>query len=145
MIVIADSNLIFSCLYTPRGVVASIIKSSTKIQFIAPDIIFKEVGNHLPKIVEYTGKTQKQVVSELKEITKGIRMYSVDEIPKKHILKAADIVKDIDLDDTFFVALHFHQGHKIWTGDTKLIEGLKKKGYDICITTSQLKKNLYKK
>jgi predicted nucleic acid-binding protein len=86
MIVIADSNLIFCCLYTPRGVVASILKSPAKIQFITPDIIFNEVGNHLPKIVEYTGKTRKQVVNELKEITKGITLYSVDEIPEKQQL-----------------------------------------------------------
>ena len=33
----------------------------------------------------------------------------------------------------------------IWTGDKILINGLKEKGYDICITTEELKKYLYKK
>lgn len=47
MIVIIDSNLIFSCFYTPQGVIASLLINNENIQFIAPDIIIEEVYNHL--------------------------------------------------------------------------------------------------
>jgi predicted nucleic acid-binding protein len=145
MIVIIDSNLIFSCFYAPQGVIASLLLNNENIQFIAPDIIIEEVYNHLSEITEYTGKSKRQILSELNEITAGIELYKVQKIPKEHIRKAAETVKDIDIDDTFFVALHLYQKHKIWTGDLQLIDGLKKKGYDICITTAEIRKSLYKK
>ena len=144
MIVIADSSIVFSSLYTPHGVIASILKNKGRIQFIAPDFLFQEAFNHLPEIVKYTGKTKRQVIKELNKLTADIVFCPVDEIPKKHIYKAIELVKDIDIDDTFFVALHFYKGHQIWTGDTRLINGLEKKGYNICITTETLKESLYK-
>lgn len=59
--------------------------------------------------------------------------------------KAYQVVRDIDPEDVFFVALHFFIKHKIWTSDKILINGLKSKGYDICITTEELKQKLYYK
>ena len=48
--------------------------------------------------------------------------------------------------DVFFVALHLHTGHKIWSGDEKLKKGLTKKGYGHFFTsTEELKEKLYKK
>jgi len=35
--------------------------------------------------------------------------------------------------------------HKIWTGDKVLINGLKEKGLDICVTTEELILKRYKK
>ncbi|HNM32395.1 MAG TPA: PIN domain-containing protein, partial [Chitinophagales bacterium] len=103
------------------------------------------VYNHLPEIADYIGKSKKQILYELNEIIVGIELYKVNEIPKAHIQKAAEIVKNIDIDDTFFVALHLLLKHKIWTGDLQLIKGLKRMGYDICITSIELRKSLYKK
>jgi len=37
------------------------------------------------------------------------------------------------------------KGHKIWTCDAKLSNGLKEKGYDICVTTKEIKAKTYKK
>ena len=45
----------------------------------------------------------------------------------------------------FGKALHFEKGHKIWTCDFELIKGLKEMGYDICVTTKDLKTKHYKK
>ena len=33
----------------------------------------------------------------------------------------------------------------IWTGDKILMNGLKEKGYDICVTTKEIKTKTYKK
>ncbi len=145
MIVIADSNLIISSLYVPNGVVAKILKTEKNIQFIAPDFIFTEISNHLSEIVSKTNKTKKELNLELKAIVQKIKFVPVSEIPILKIKQAINIVKDIDIDDTFFVALHLHKKHKIWTGDKVLINGLKAKGYDICVTTAELKTKFYKK
>jgi len=146
MIVISDTNIIYSCFYKPNGVIATILKNEKKpLQFIAPDYLLQEVEEHLPDIMEDNDLTKRQARALLKEFTKNITFYKVEDIPQKHINKAQKIVKDIDPDDYPFVALHLEQAHKIWTCDNVLSKGLKEKGYDICISTQELKKRTYKK
>jgi predicted nucleic acid-binding protein len=145
MIVIADSNLIISGLYAPKGVIATILKNEKNVQFIAPDFVYEEIHNHFNEIVKKSGKTRNEISLELHKLTGKIKFVPVENIPMNYINKAIDIVKDIDIDDTFFIALHLFKKHKIWTGDKVLINGLLAKGFDICITTAELKAKLYKK
>ena len=146
MIVISDTNIIYSCFYKPDGVIATILKNEKKkLQFIAPDFLLEEVEEHLPEIMEDNNLTKLQARTLLKEFTKNIVFYRVDEIPKKYIDRAQKIVKNIDPDDYPFIALHLQKGHKIWTCDLRLIKGLIEEGLDICITTKDLKERTYKK
>ena len=145
MIVISDTNIIYSCFYKPNGVIASILKNEkSKLQFIAPDFLLEEVEEHLSEIMEDNHLTKLQTRTLLKEFTKNIVFYKVDDIPKKHIDKAQKIVKNIDPDDYPFIALHLQKGHKIWTCDLRLIKGLIEEGVDICITTKELKEKIQK-
>ena len=74
MVVISDSNIIFSCLYAPEGVIAAILTAKKqKIQFIAPLFLLEEVEEHLPTIIEKTHRTKKEVLS-------------FEEIYKKHYI-----------------------------------------------------------
>mgnify|MGYP003430051856 FL=1 len=50
MIVIADSNIFISCIYTPNGTIANILTSKSNIQFFAPDFVYEEIKNHLSLI-----------------------------------------------------------------------------------------------
>ena len=146
MIVISDTNIIFSCFYTPNGAMATILKNEkNKLQFIAPSYLLEEVKEHLPILMERNHLTKKKALDILKEATKNIIFYDLEEIKKKNREKAAEIAKDIDPDDYLFIALHFETGHKIWTCDAKLANGLKEKGYDMCITTNEIREKTYRK
>ena len=81
----------------------------------------------------------------MKKFTKNITFYKESDISIQNIRKAEEIVSTIDTEDVPFVELHLQTGHKIWTLDKILSNGLKEKGYDICITTSEVKERLYKK
>jgi len=146
MIVISDTNIIFSCFYTPNGAMATILKNEkNRLQFIAPSYLLEEVKEHLPILMERNHLTKKKALDILKEATKNIIFYDLEEIKKKNREKAAEVAKDIDPDDYLFIALHFETGHKIWTCDAKLANGLKEKGYDMCITTNEIREKTYKK
>jgi len=145
MIVIADSNLLISGLYNPNGAIVEILTSKSKIQLTAPDFIYVEINHYLADIAAATGKSKIQIKNDLKVLTEKITFYKSTDIQREFIRNAFEIVKDIDEDDLFFVALHLQTKHKIWTGDKQLINGLLAKGYDICVTTKELKKMLYKK
>lgn len=145
MILITDSNLIVSALITPHGTIASIIKAKHNFQFIAPDFIFDEIDEHWDKIRALTSLSDKDLKAELAFYKNLIKVYE-EKITKKSLEKAQIIVQDIDPEDVFFVALHLHTGHKIWSGDEKLKKGLTKKGYGHFFTsTEELKEKLYKK
>lgn len=145
MIVITDVNKLFSAAYAPEGVEAKMFSSKSSIQFLAPDYLIEEFEHHIDEIAHATGFSKKDTRRLFLAVVANIRVVEIARLSKKHIIKAAEIVRDIDPMDAPYVALHLHEGHKIWTGDKKLISGLKKKGYDICITTPQLKKHLYRK
>ena len=51
-------------------------------------------------------------------------------ISKEAFYKAWQLCKDIDESDTPFVALTIELNALLWTGDKKLKEGLKKKGFN---------------
>src|SRR5690554_5387318 len=144
MIVIADSNIFYSALVAPRGTIAGILKEKRNIQFLASDYLVEEIQEHASDIAGALGKSRKEVVAELQARLHNVKVIANSDVPKKHVREARDIAKDIDIDDAFFIALHLHTKHKIWSGDKVLINGLTKKGYDICITTNQVKKSLYK-
>jgi predicted nucleic acid-binding protein len=59
MIVVTDSNIIFSALYTPNGVIASILKKKNKIQLLAPNFLILEIKNHFNKILVHRKITKK--------------------------------------------------------------------------------------
>jgi predicted nucleic acid-binding protein len=141
MIIITDSNIIFSALMSPKGTVAKIFKSKSQIQFVAPDFMLIEIKNHWDKIIAFSSLDKK----EFEYLNSRIKFVDIATIPQNKIVEAYEIVKEIDLEDTYFVALHLHKKHKIWTSDKILINGLAKKGYKICITTAELKTKLYKK
>lgn len=146
MIVISDTNIIYSCFYKPNGVIANILKDKKKnIQFIAPDYLLEEIEEHLPKIMKNNNLSKKQANILLKEFIQNITFFKVDDIPQQYLDKAEEIAKFVDPDDYPFIALHFEKGHKIWTCDFELIKGLKEMGYDICVTTKDLKAKRYKK
>ena len=146
MIVISDSNIIFSCFYTPNGVIASILKNKkNKLQFIAPSFLLEEVKEHLPEIMKDNLLTKRKANVLLKEFTQNITFYELKDIKKQNREKASKIAKNIDPDDYIFISLHFEKGHKIWTCDNILSKRLKEMGYDICISTQELKTNIYKK
>lgn len=59
--------------------------------------------------------------------------------------QAFELCRDIDPDDTPFVAFSIFMNCKLWTGDKKLITGLNNKDFKISITTEALFKDFIRK
>jgi len=145
MIVISDSNIIYSALISPNGSVASIFKERSNLQFIAPAQLLDEVQEHWDVVVKASSLSVRELVAELNFYKTRISFADSVNIPRTQRLKAYELVKDVDEDDADFIALYLYTKHKLWTGDKKLINGLLAKGYDICVTTEELKQKLYRK
>lgn len=77
------------------------------------------------------GESQFKIFSQINFIYEEL-------IPAKTWIVAEEIVDDIDLDDSDFVALTKHLNGFLWTGDKELYNGLKKKGFKRVYNTSEL-------
>ena len=62
--------------------------------------------------------------------------------PTKVLSEAENLLSDIDIDDTEFVALTTHIRGKLWSGDKKLQTGLIKKGWNKFVSTDELYKTI---
>ena len=144
MIVIVDTNIFYSALLSENSKAYKIIHQKSKIQLISTDFVLDEIKNHISEVALYLKISDRKVKIMFNQLTENMIIFESRDITRKNVLKAKEIVKDIDEDDAMFVALHLQKNHRIWTGDKALIRGLKAKGYDICITTDQLAEYLYK-
>lgn len=139
MKIIVDSNIVFSAILNSQGKIGQLIINGSKFfKFYTVGLLNEEIEEHKDKILKISGFTKEQFIKSFQTITK--RIIFVDEIliSDKDLVKAIDLVAEIDENDALFVALTNHLNGKLWTGDKKLITGLKKKRYSKTITTNEL-------
>lgn len=139
MNLVLDSNIFISGLITPGGTISKLILRDLKDStLICPEFLLDEVISKLAKIKEITKLNDNQIDELVFRFIKRIDFIDNDLIEFKYQKQAYDMVKDIDKKDLLFIALSIQTGYKLWTGDKKLMEGLKKKGFDFTIDTKQL-------
>ncbi|WP_372948529.1 PIN domain-containing protein [Mariniphaga sp.] len=139
MNLVLDSNIFISGLITPDGTISKLILRDLKDStLICPDFLLDEVLSKLGKIKGITKLNDNQIDELIFRFIKRIDFIDNDLIEFKYQKQAYDLVKDIDKKDLLFIALSIQTGFKLWTGDKKLMEGLKKKGFDLMIDTKQL-------
>lgn len=139
MNLVLDSNIFISGLITPNGTISKLILRDLKDStLICPEFLLDEVLSKLEKIRGITKLNDNQIDELIFRFIKRIDFIDNDLIEFRYQKQAYDWVKDIDKKDLLFIALSIQTGFKLWTGDKKLMEGLKKKGFDLTIDTKQL-------
>jgi predicted nucleic acid-binding protein len=139
MIVIIDSNIVFSAILNSQSKIGQLIINSSNIfRFYTVSLLKDEIEHHKDKLLSISGFTDEQYQNSYQKIIR--RIFFIDEIliPNNVIEDAINLVGDIDENDILFVALANHLHAKLWTGDKKLISGLKVKGYSNILTTNDL-------
>ena len=134
-----DTNIIYSALVNPDGAIAHILKHWEQIHFITPEYAREEIKAHWTKIEHDTTLYKSALAAEWTYYQYIITFVDEEQIPLKYFQRAFMIVRNIDPNDTAFVALHFMKECPVWSGDLHLIEGVESKGYkDIFLTTPKM-------
>ena len=126
--IVIDSNIIFSCLLKNNEFFEFIINS--RENFIIPKFAIIEIFKYKEKISKYSKLAENEILEVFYMILKKVEIYDEKLISDNSYKQAYEVVKDIDEKDIVFIALCFEFNAKILTGDKKLIEGLKKKGFE---------------
>jgi predicted nucleic acid-binding protein len=139
MKIVVDSNIVFSAILNTKSKIAQLIINGSKyFDFYTVGLLKDEIIKHNDKILELTNYTQDHYNEAFHLITS--RLVFVEDIllTDNDLNKAVHLVSDIDKNDALFVALTNHLLAVLWTGDKRLINGLKKKGYSRILTTEEL-------
>jgi predicted nucleic acid-binding protein len=146
MKIIVDSNIVFSAILNSQGKIGQLIINGSKFfKFYTVGLLKNEIEEHNDKILKISGFTNEQIIKSYQTITKRITFVDEILISDKDLVKAIDLVAEIDENDALFVALTNHLNGKLWTGDKKLITGLQKKQYSKTITTNDLYEHFLEK
>jgi predicted nucleic acid-binding protein len=138
---VVDTNIVFSTLLNPHSAIGEVLMNvQDGFTFFAPELLKEELEKYTPKIAAYSKLDQKELSAIKSLVLSTISFVSEELISEQSWITAIGLTKDIDEDDTPFVALGIELNAKLWTCDKVLSRGLIKKGADITITTADLKR-----
>ena len=141
MRIVVDTNIVFSAVLNSTSKIANIIlQPKSKLNFYATSKIRNELAEHWTKLKQISKLSETDLHSTSGLIFSKISFINVQLIPKSILLKAQALTETIDIDDTEFVALTEHIRGKLWSGDKKLIRGLKQAGWNKIISTEDIYK-----
>lgn len=141
MRIVVDTNVVFSAMLNTNSKISRIfLRPKTKLNFYSTERLLEEIEEHSEKLMQLSGYTDVELKRVLAFFSRRIRFINLKLIPKNIFEKTLVLTKDVDIDDTEFVALTEHIRGKFWSGDKALQKGLKGKGWNKFITTDELSK-----
>ena len=139
MRIIVDTNIVFSGILNQKSRIGKVLIAEQRFfDFYSCFYLKTELGNHYPKIARIAGKPIERIIEIESMVTRNIKFIDEKTIPVITIRESGELVKDVDFDDVLFVALTKYLRGKLWTGDNKLINILKAKGFTQIITTQDI-------
>ena len=146
MRIVVDTNIVFSALLNSNSLIARIIlQPKSRFHFYSTDLLSIEIQEHKNKLKRLSGFSDSDLNKSISIITNKIRFINADLIPPSLLISTQDLLKDIDIDDTEFVALTSHLHGRLWSGDKVLQNGLLQKGWNKFISTNELYTLIHKK
>jgi predicted nucleic acid-binding protein len=127
--VVVDTNLIFSALIPKASKIREILFESNRT-FLAPNFLITEIYKHKDKLIRNSKLNESEFYLYFNGIIERIQFVPIEFISLNSRKKAYDLCKDVDVKDTPFIAISIDLDLPIWTGDKKLKDGLRKKGFN---------------
>ena len=139
MKIVIDSNILFSALLSPDNRFKTLLYLSD-YNFYSCNFLFVEIFKYKDKIKAVSKLSEDEILMQLGNLVSKIHFINEDVIPKEIFKRAYGLCKDIDEKDTPFIALSIFIDAFILTGDKKLIDGLKNKGFDNIMSLKKIEK-----
>ncbi len=139
MRIVVDTNIVFSALLNADSRIARVIlQPRLGLNSYSTHHLLTEIESHSGRLQQLAGYNQEQYDEVFVQISRRIKIIDVRLIPVALMKKALNLTKDVDVDDTEFIALTDHIKGKLWSGDKALIAGVQAKGWHEFILTKDL-------
>jgi predicted nucleic acid-binding protein len=126
--VVVDTNILFSTLRSGNPQKLDVF-FHLPIEIYAPKFIIVEIFEHKERIISKSKISKDEVYELLDNLLQKIQFINNDLISFENYLKAYNLCKEIDEDDTPFIALALELKAKLWSNDQILKNHLKSKGF----------------
>lgn len=126
--IIVDSNIIFSALRGTNSLTRQRIFTSDE-QYFAPNFLISEIFIHKERIMKNSKTLEEKTYDYFLKIITKINFVNELNISIPNFITAYHLCKNVDEDDTPFVALSLELGYPLWTRDKELKMGLTRKGF----------------
>ena len=142
---VVDTNILISTLMKPDGVVGGILlRDLREFEKLSCYYLYVEIFSKKEKILKISKLEEKDLLELLYLVIKQVNFINEAQISDENWQKAQDLTHDIDVKDISFVALTLETDAYLWTGDKILYEGLKAKGFEKVVSTTELLKMIKK-
>ena len=139
MKIIIDTNIIFSGLLNTNGTIGDLLFNSDGVfEFYSCSYMRHEIEKHWEKLKRISKLSDGDLAESRFKIFAKINFINEELIPEKTWIAAEEIARDIDIDDSDFIALTKHLKGYLWTGDKELYNGLKQKNFKRIYNTTEL-------
>ncbi len=143
MKLVVDANIVFSALLSARSEASKLIAATwPPLELHAPEALKVEIALHREKLMRLSKLSKADLAIVEDRVFDRITIIPYESIEAHHWERAFDLVKGIDERYDQYIALALHLGHPLWTGDKKLINGLRRKSFKLLITSEELRRRL---
>ncbi len=126
--VVIDANRLFSELIAGNHRLRRAFAAYPDTRFVCPKYVFIELFKHKERITSASGLPESELLSLLHSILERIEFIDEDSIQIGSWAEAWRLCRDVDENDTAYVALTLDLEAELWTSDRVLETGLRKKG-----------------
>ena len=139
MIIVVDTNIIFSALLNTQGTISDLMfNSADAFEFYSCAYMRTEIHRHWMKLLKISKLSDEQLQIAYDRLLTRLQFIDEAIIPRAFWIKAEKVVAGIDEDDIDFVALTTFLKGALWTGDKVLYNGLRTKRFKTVYNTSDL-------
>jgi predicted nucleic acid-binding protein len=137
MHIVVDSNIIISLLIKPDGVIFDLFDQLSELHDLyISDVTLTEIFRHQKKIAHLSTLSDENFENLKTKAVQKVTVIPSSFIPDELLVESYKLVEKIDPNDFAFIATTIFVNAILWTGDKKLYNGLKSKGFHSVINTN---------
>ena len=139
MKIVVDTNIIFSALLNSNSTIGEILFNSTDyFEFYSCSYMRYEIQKHWEKLKKISKLSEQQLQTAYQQVISKLKFINEEIIPQETWIIAEEITKNIDIDDTDFVAMAMFLEATLWTGNKVLYNGLKAINFKEIVNTTEI-------
>lgn len=127
--IIIDHNIFYSAIRSKDSLTRQRIISLNQ-ELYTPNFLVMELFKHRQRIVEKAKASEDEVLAFLSLILQKIHFFNEELISIENFIEAYHLCKNIDENDTTYIALTLELDGVFWTRDNVLKKGLQQKGFN---------------
>lgn len=140
MKIVIDTNILISALIKPDGKIFDLLENlRLNHELYLSDYSLIELSNHRNRIIKTSKLAPEQFDRNKELLLRSIFTIPAEYIPNPLLVQAFTLVKEIDKNDTVFIATSIFLDASLWTGDKVLYNGLKAKGFQQILNSTDIK------